>query len=467
MQRQRLTDGTVLVATCFVVLIVYSPTLIYPYLLADETWLVRPNAWGWTLPMGRPGFSVFAFLAQLIHSTLGFEAVIYAMRISAIVALGWSGWLMCLWFERWGHSRLVSWSIAVSMLTLPAFQIVVADGTQLAYSMLATVLSIRAFDRGFEARNWKSLLWSAFLLYGALTIYQQQALVFFALLAVPLLMHSRELSTYKYVVSSGVFVVAVSVIYFVSWRAMYRLVWPDRLDTRYGPDAVGLPGLEVLDAFVTNRLVQVANLWDVSHPDFGWITAVIAILVLVCAAMIIRQSTWRAPLAIGLLVGLLVATDAFRLVAGAYPSYVTATALSMCVFYLAVAPVACSRFGHYAAPLVLCLGAGFAFFTVKEVAYDNWRHDTIVREAMLANPEGRSLHIVGHSRSDDYQEFSWQNAGNDYYVSITASNIAEDLIRQGKLTEAPKVSVGEPIAIIDWAKIPHEPAPEAIVVVLD
>src|SRR5579862_5767703 len=102
----RLNPLFILALACAFLFIVYLPVFLYPYLLLDETWIVRPGTYTSTLSMGRPLFSVFIWATGKVFAKYGLD-VIYFMRISAIIGLTISIYFLVRWFERWGHNRLI------------------------------------------------------------------------------------------------------------------------------------------------------------------------------------------------------------------------------------------------------------------------------------------------------------------------------------------------------------------------
>ncbi|MCH9671689.1 MAG: hypothetical protein K0U93_09600, partial [Gammaproteobacteria bacterium] len=113
-----LRGGAAFFFALVVLLIAYSPTLIYPYLLLDEAWIVRPGSHNdLAIRFGRPGFALFSWGAAEITKALTLD-VIYVMRISAIVGLAWVALVLARWFEKWGTDLLTAWSVSVSALTL-------------------------------------------------------------------------------------------------------------------------------------------------------------------------------------------------------------------------------------------------------------------------------------------------------------------------------------------------------------
>jgi MFS family permease len=460
---------------CIALAAVCLPTVIYPYLLSDEGWIVRPGTYSWTFSMGRPLFSLFGWISARIGQSYGM-GVVYALRGSGILGLALAAWFLARWLETCGHDRWSALGIAFATMTLPAYQIVVADGTQLAFAIFFAVLGTLWFHRALERRSMWLFAASAALFLAALLIYQQQALVALALLAVLLLKRPGDRHAQLVAFLGGAFVMAVTAAYFLAWRVVYWLVWPGRVDTRYGPDAVAVPGLDQIRPFLETRLAQVANLWHVEgYPALTWIVALVIVLAVVKIVHDLWSARRRAVLSYALVVGLLVGADSFRLVAHSFPSYVTAPALSLIVFYWAFSGAAV-LLGRRATPIfaagLAVLGGVLAFITLRdEVAIPNWREFATVRAAFLRHPEAESFHLVGVKRSGPgFQEFGWRNSGTDVYLDLLAQNVADDLVLKGALARARRerlyISTGEVYRVAP-ASHPSEPKPDSVVVRLD
>ncbi len=406
---------------------VYSSTIVYPYVLTDEAWIIRPGTASWTYSMGRPFFSGLGWLASQMWGARGLD-VIYAMRLSAIAGLAGTAFVVMRWLQMWGHDRLTASFIAIALMTLPAYQIVVADGTQLAIAIFFAVLATHLY---FRYANRSMIPISAGLLFAALLIYQQQVLVAYAMLAVPLL-RRREID--RRVLEYGALATTVSIGYFVAWKMLYRLIWPARVDTRYGPDAVSIPGVDQLAHFLDTRLPQIASFWDVSQPNYGIIAVTALSLMAVKAASDIIESR-EAVVRYGLLLGLLAASDGFAILARAYPSYVTGTAISLVLLYWAYcgAAVVLRTFAPHSAGMLAAAGCVAAFFTVKdEIAVPNWRHMQEIRAAILDNPTAQDFYVLGTpTGGSGYQEFGWRNSATDVYLHLASIDVADDLALKG------------------------------------
>lgn len=113
---------------------VYSATLVYPYLLADEAWIVRPGTASAALKIGRPLFSIMGAAERHItekHVYLG----ILTLRVSGLLGLALTARVLMRWLEIWGHPRIEAALLSLSAMTLPAYEIVIADGTQLGLAI--------------------------------------------------------------------------------------------------------------------------------------------------------------------------------------------------------------------------------------------------------------------------------------------------------------------------------------------
>ncbi len=457
-----------------VLLAVYSPTLVYPYLLMDETWLVTPGTHTWTYHLGRPIFTVMAWATARLASHAGLDVAIYAMRLFAIVFLALSCVYLTKWLRLWGHSEIESAALAVAAMTLPAMQIVVADGTQLAAAIFLTVFATHLWFTDHQRSPLVRHALAGALLLAALLIYQQQILFALAMLCVPLLA-KPDSRVHRAVIGYTVLIAAVCAGFFAVWKATYRWLLGGRVDFRYGPDAVQLPTMEQVWAFIDVRLVQVANLWKVDPPAPNWVIFVVVALALAKMASDLWKAPRSAPISYALLLGVLVGTDSIAIAARAYPSYITATGLTFVVFYWAVsgARVAIGPWSRPGAIAIAAIGGLLAFVTVKDgLAVANWAHMQTIRQALLANPKAVDFHFVGMTAGGPrYQEFGWRNAGTDGYIMFAVNSIADDLVRGGLVRaerrKALTISI-EGVAV--WAypeKTRHPKKPDAIAVPLN
>ena len=435
---QKISGKEAITAVVFVAVLgaAFLPTIVYPYLLTDELWVIRLDTPYWALGFGRPMFGAISWIAGKLFLWEGLEAI-YWMRASAIVALALSAILLARWLEKWGTASISARLLALATMTLPAFQIIVADGTPLAFGVLMAMIAPFLALAGFQATGLarvRCYLGSAVLVQGALIVYQQTALMAFAVLIVPVL--SSGSSRFRFAWAQGLIIAIATLVYFIVWRTAYRIVAPDRMDTRYGPDAVQIPSLEHLVTTLELRFIQVAELWSVDLPALSVISGGAAALIMLKLVTEICADIRRGLMTTLFVVGLFVAADGIALAAGAYPSYVTAPAISLIVLYAAFAgaSVVMREYAFLIPCILVIVGVVSAHITLREIAIPNWRHMVQIREAILANPEALNFHVLGDkNNSSFYQEFSWMNARTDVYLHMAAVHVAEDLARAGAI----------------------------------
>lgn len=415
---------------------VYLPVFAHPYLLADETWLIASPKFHLYLGMcgefGRYLFFPINGVFNAAFQFIGLDAV-YVIRSFAIGWFALSGCMLVRWFRLWGYEASASFALSVCILTLPAYQIIVADGTQLAPAIFFAIYGTYRFFAPGEAVGWRNAALSAGCLLASLLIYQQQVLLAIAMLAVPLLA-GRIWRDWLPVMHFGTLVTALSAVYFTVWKFVYPLAVHEKINERYGPNGVHLPGKDTLVEFATGRLVQVANLWDVHPPQVNLVTYVVGALILTAvllgpARLVLQRCVLFALLVVG--------SDFFRLAAGTYPSYVTATALSFLVLSSAYAGarLLLGRFASYPVVALACYGCLMAFVTTRqEIALPNSMHMQQIRAAVLENPGCRSVRIDFAYRNDStaYQEFQWRNAGVFLFHASIA--VFEDLAKKNLIS---------------------------------
>lgn len=410
----------------------YFPTIRYPYVLADEGWILTESGPFWGYGFGRPLFSVLSWPFTKLFGWYGLDAI-YLMRLSSIVGLAAFGTVMALWFQLWGTELRPACLMSIVLLTLPPYQIIVAGGTQLAtalfFSASATYWFFKRFDSGLG-----TYCVSGALLLLSLLIYQQQMLVSFAMLVVPLLA-SRHLGR-PFCCHVG-FLVCISLGYFGAWKLLVVLFQTGYTDLRYGPTAVRLPDFDDLRVFLDCRLPQVLNLWSVEQPQYRHLAK--AVMLGTAAAFGIgmvrsRTSVW----CILVFPALVVLSDGFRIMADAYPSYITATALSLVLLYPTLHLA--GLLGRGGLPVCLAtavFGCFMAHATVQgQVAKPNFLHMQQIRNAFRANPSASEFCIFGTSGGLKYQEFGWRNAATGAYLRLVAQKVAYDMERRELMSPA-------------------------------
>lgn len=439
-----------IIALIVLLALVYSPVFMYPYLLADETWLIGSSKFHLYLGMcsqfGRYLFFPVNGIFNGLFHFIGLDAV-YVVRAFAIVWFALSGFVLVRWFRLWGQGVPTAYALTMCILTLPSYQIIVANGTQLAPAIFFTIYGTYCFFAPGGNAGWRKTVFCSGCLLVSLLIYQQQVLLAIAMLAVPLLA-GRTYRDWLPVMRFGGLVTALSASYYIVWKfALYPLAVHDKINERYGPNGIHLPGKAALVEFATERLVQVANLWNVHPPQVSLITYGMAALILTA---LLTGPARMVLLRCVLFVLLVVGADFFRLAAGAYPSYITSTGLTFLVFFCAYAGFQrlLKRISPYAAIALACYGCFMAFATTRqEIALPNNFHMQQIRTAVLENPGCWRVRVdfAYRNNSSAYQEFQWRNAGVFLFHASIA--IFEDLAKKHLISQSQLQDLNDNLSI--------------------
>jgi len=295
----------------------------------------------------------------------------------------------------------------------------------------------------------------------ALLIYQQQALVAFALLAIPIINGRKSDGYVRFAFLYSSLTAVTTALYYVAWAHIYRTYWPGNIDYRYGPDAVRLPSIDQVTEFL-QRLTPLANFWRVHSPIFDWIVALLLIVIAYKIVIDIRANAKDGARKWLMIIALLIACDIFRLAAHAYPSYVTAPALTVFLFYLSFVCVS----SIIRAPLLIAgsaaiFGCFCAFANVRGIAVPNWGYTRQIESAIRSNPQKADFYIVGIAgqpvTNPAFWEFAWRNGDGDSYLYLNSLN-AEDELRQKKLLSPDqkniRFSIGPPEMVVT-SSVPH------------
>jgi hypothetical protein len=419
-----------------ILFLIYLPTFLHPYLLTDETWLIAiPGSHvGLGDGFGRYLFAFISWGMNELFQKIGFYSI-YFIRGFAVFWLALSGFFLMRWFEYWGHEKFLSFLLSILILTLPAYQIVVADGAPLAFAIFTAIVSTYYFFTSADNLNWKKYILLSVLLIFSLTTYQQQVLVALAMLIVPLL-QKKDWLTYKSVVIYGCFVTLVTFVYFVVWKfILYPRAFPGRIDERYGPHAISIPSIDQFFDFFSNRLLQISNLWNVQQPHINIVVCIILSLILIKIFFgTSKLFIFKFPVLVGLVFG----ADFFRFITGAYHSYVTAPAISLVILYMAFSGLyfLFRKKTIFIIFLLTIYGSFMAFNTVKnEIAIPVSHHFNQIKESVLKNPSSTRFHLDFSYKNDSVatQEFQWRNGG--VYLFHMATSVFEDLAINGEISK--------------------------------
>ena len=423
-----------LAATPFVVialaaLIMLASTLFYKYLFADESVWTRPWQYRGFENFGRPLITFLFLTTEYLTAKLGLYSI-YVFRVSGIVMLAMTGWMVFLWLRAFNYSRTEATGFSVGLISLPAFQILAStvEPQQVASVLavfagllLAPVLLGTVEGRGVAVR----LLGATVLAFCAICTYQASLLLIIAMLSIPVLSAPQNLRRYIVLCLAYLWVGAVTGVYYVTWRLTYSPPSDPWLRTTmsgtYAPDAASLSHLlSNVPEFSHMRFVQIANLWyveDVHRSVFFF--ASVAVVALGAVAIIVREKGY------GLLKLLVAITavpicDVFRLVTIRGPTYTTAHSVTAAWWFLVIWTI------HYLAPryakgIAVALGligtALAAWTTTSYVAMRNGAQFSAIEQSLLAKPDFRHLHIFGvDGNYPQFMEYGWTAGTIDNYI---------------------------------------------------
>jgi len=441
----------------------YASTIFLPYALNDENWIIRASHW-WArfdVRQGRPLFSIAIFLTSQLRNVVG-AAVIPVLRIGAIVGLAAAMAMVATWIEWWRFDRARAWLIVLVVASLPPFQIYVTDATWIVIPFTASVAAVllvcAAYHRSDRSLRLPSYVCAAAMWLCALAFYQPAILIAIGLLIVPVLTADvRDAASIRSVTTFAIFVTAfvasITLMYYVAWLILWRMLESANAPAYYSPLAVNAHALSRLKYFFSDRLLQMLNLWhvDALRPTMSaWLVGLTALLG--SAVDLVRAVRAGDPPAgvrrwavkYALATGILIASDAIPLLASApVPSYVTAPALAFVVVFWAVHGVhevaRCSPVALRAFTASLVALAVFGLFMAEyttltyfavplSLEYGLVRGEVI--EYVRTHPTVHRIHVVGRKvplLNHGLHEFGWSNATFDVYTRDMVKNVLDEI----------------------------------------
>jgi len=456
------------IRTCLVLTILlgltYASTIFLPYALNDENWIIRASNWWARLDVrqGRPLFSIVIFLTSKLRDGVG-AMVIPLLRAGAIVGIAIAMTMIARWMERWHCSRASSVLVVLTVASLPPYQVYVADATWIVLPFLAaitaTITLSSAYDRmGEPDSKLRSYGAAAGLMFFSLAFYQPAVLISVGLQIVPVLTVDVRDSTsvrarVKFVAFVIAFVAIVTLVYYLTWLYLWRLLESTTGAAYYSPFAVNRHPFKRLVYFFSDRLLQVLNLWYVDALRPTPYAAVMASAILVGGAADFlrtrgnsagRGSARNWLLKYGCVVAILIASDAIPLMAAApIPSYVTAPALAFVVTFWALQSVfrlSPDGLGIIREPTIYLLGVGvfglfmaeyttLTYFSVPvSLEYGLIKGEVV--EFLKTHQAVHHVHVVGRKTpllNHGLHEFGWSNATFDVYARDMVKNVLDDV----------------------------------------
>ena len=393
-----------------------SSTLLWPYLFMDETWFILPWLYHVWSGMGRPLLSYVMLATEYGYLAFGLN-VIYLFRAVGILLLFSIGMATFAWLRCFHYRRFDATVFAAGLISLPAFQILSATSVQLGAAVVAVFLAAFAvrplLEKPLPRVNAAIRVAIATVAcFAALCIYQASLLILFALLLVPMLQIEKgDTRKLLAVLAAYAWITVITGIYYGTWIALYRAP-AGGLNAAYGPHAASLwSAVSALGPFVSERFVQVANLWHVENFQPSPFFFISAGVVAVGLSLVVFREGYLGMLKAVIALGTLPVCDLFRLAANKGPTYTTlhplATAwwlLFACLLY---------RFGGTASrfvsvPLVASGIATASFVTTPYIAQHNAPQLATIKSALRAAPNAKHIHVVGLLRNfDKAYEYGW------------------------------------------------------------
>jgi hypothetical protein len=465
-------------------LLVYSSTIVLPYLLLDETWLLRNSNVASDiaypsirflvgLVQGRPIFLLLLVMTRGLVYLTSQTVTIQLLRLLAIFGLAFFSVQLYTLASRIKLSPTVSLPIAIGAVTLPAFQVFVGNATWLVIPLvLVTWCFIICFDFVMNEQNktklWRTLLKTLFLSGLVLATYQSLLLIHFALLLFVFLFGHSNISR-KNGKRLAVFVCGITLlslaIYYCAWKFSYHLLLGNFSESRYAPQNVSFESLiGKVDFLFTFRLRQALNLWCVNVFSNAYYLSLIAIsLGFITKALLLPWKNVDSTLSSmghlfdAILVCLLImmVSDAIAMSAPQQlKSYTTLAALSLCCYFIITWSVLniftflSSVMGYVKlspnrALLFICLcSLLLAQLTVLRMfSIPNWVTTNVIEDSIRGTIEqGQTINKIIvyqaerpldrlYAKSNNFyaSEFNWLNLGDRYYVYWSLKSIFDHL----------------------------------------
>jgi hypothetical protein len=282
--------------------LIYWPIVAFPYLLIDDNWLLR----GWTEPnypsqgfisvlQGRPALMAMAWGSSFLVKGFG-ETGIQIMRLSGIAMLGVCAVLTYAYTRHLPLTKPFRFLAAALWLTLPATQVIVANGTWLTAGIAAALGAVLIL---LGSLTWPRVAAAVLLLWFAAATYQP---CFFIAPALYILTLYTAKDWRPVALRLGIMIGAFAVYYF-AWKISFAVVYPGSPEDRYNPRAV-LHRRQWLARFydhMSDRLWILAQIWDVpaSFPRIkGYVQPVLLVTFVAAIFVFLQQTHKRLPKAL-------------------------------------------------------------------------------------------------------------------------------------------------------------------------
>ncbi len=457
-----------------VVVLCYLPLIFPEYATGEDFRLLADHDRGATfrpllLAEGRP---VFALWARLVFGGLHDIASLRWVRLASILMLGAFAAVLAAAFRRAGWGRVESGAAGVLAVTLPPYQLYVANaamGAKLPALLLAAgaaFAGLRSTDEAPRAVRFRHQLAGWLMLVIALATYQSAGLVYVVFAAILLVAANPSRAVYaaRLRALSGIAAAAFSVAFglFLAGRNAYLpwLLGAPRGDLEFAP-------LAKAGWFVLYPLPHALNLWKL-HPNLylalGLLIALVAGLFLHLRA---TEGRWlRVTLAL-LLLPLCYLPNLIVVENRSSFRTMPALAVLVLVYYLVIlrGQLGATRPALYRVALAVLLAVGlFSAGTgpLRLIAQPQVRELAALRATLSGLPPTYAAIGVTPASFRDalaprvlYEEFGYPSTAEPFATESTYFVLRE--LRPGVDTASlrvwPAADAGQPLdTIIDWGR---------------
>lgn len=343
---------------------IYLPIALFPYMRADDTFLIRSNhfqqvydalhvvnlrfahiVFAKLLDQGRPLFWLTVNATAYLYDQYGLESLMI-VRVAGIVVLALFGYSLSRYLLDWKFSLLASICLTALTMALPGIQIVMGNGVWLIlplwWAMLAGGLLRTAMEETSLGRKRIEFVCVVALVLAGLCFYQTLAFFFAALAAVPLASGEwtdRRAYVVRFIVTTVVIMVGCTVVYYGGWVFLDKVVITGIYGNQgsgYAPGAVFGDFGKNLSLFMDRRIPQVLNLWMapyISRP----LAAIVAGGVAAIWTMVFVTDRGRLrgnALKLLLYAGLFLTTESILLMTDRYADFASRYTTSICQSFI-------------------------------------------------------------------------------------------------------------------------------------
>ncbi len=269
------------------ILLIYTPVILYPYLLADSNWIVRGLDAGYptlnyiSLTQGRPVFAGIIWLSRYVTSNLTHIDAIRVTELSAISLFTVWAISFYYWLKPITNDSIPRILVVVGLSTMPAFQMFIFGGPWLSVGLVSSIIASFYIKASLESQGSQRLnkqIISTLLMVFCWSLYQPIPLMilgYFVFLWTNsfyqinksndvTVFNDRVQQIFKEFTAVVILLLISLLIYTLLWWCALQLA-PQAQDTRYSLTSIDFLSVGLkLTYFITERLPQAMNLWSIA-----------------------------------------------------------------------------------------------------------------------------------------------------------------------------------------------------------